>query len=315
MYIGIDIGGTNLKYGIVDSDGNIYHQSSIHTVHGKDPHRIITDIIECIYSLSQYSDEVLTVGIGVPGVVDVDGVIRVSPNLPSLNNVNLKKEIEKQVDFPIAIDNDANAAAVAELEIGAGKDIQHFIYVTLGTGVGGTIISNRQIFRGSIGGAGEIGHTIIQSFNKKINNIPDFRKGTLEELTGRMQILDRMKTILKDSDSKLNDIENYDVKDISNLADAGDSAAAKCLCETGEYLGIGMASAMNLLDIPTIVIGGGISEASDILFDSILKTILRRALPTISERAEIRKAFFRKDAGIIGAAMLGLNKLKAMDYE
>ena len=241
--------------------------------------------------------------------------MNVSPNLPSLSNVNLKKEIEKEVDFPIAIDNDANAAAVAELEIGAGKDIEHFIYVTLGTGVGGTIISNRRIFRGSIGGGGEIGHTIIQSFNQKNSNIPDYRMGTLENLTGRKQILDRMKTMLKQSDSKLNDIENYDVEDISNLADAGDSAAAKCLCETGEYLGIGLASAMNLLDIPTIITGGGISEASDIMFDSVLKTIRKRALPTISDRAEIKKAFFRKNAGIIGAAMLGLNKLKAMSYE
>src|SRR3989339_1605930 len=306
MYLGIDIGGTNLKSGIVDENGNLIEQLSIPTNAENGPDAVINNIKNIIQEARNNFPDLKSVGIGVPGVVTDEGVVRISPNLPGWVDQPLKKKLTDIISIPIAIDNDANTAAVAELELGAGKGQNNFIYITLGTGVGGAIIINRNIFRGDTGGAGEIGHTIID-VNDDIKIYPQsFRSGTLEEFIGRKQIIEFAKNILnKYPDSILNQNKNIDVSSISDAISENDMAAIECFKKIGFYLGVGIASAMNLLDISTVIIGGGISMSDSILFDSALDTIKQRALPTIASRAELRKAHFTKDAGIIGAALLG----------
>ena len=310
MLIGIDIGGTNLKSALVDESGNIRKSNSIKT-NSTDANEVLNSITDIIREFSKSQNDISSIGIGVPGVVNMEGLIVISPNLPNLTGINLCKELRKVISYPLFVDNDANTAAIAELVAGNGQEFKDFIYVTLGTGIGGAIIMNRQILRGSIGGAGEIGHTVISC---EVNNsdLPAYRQGILEELAGKNQIIKRMKEMLKKSGQ--NDISEIDVKEISKLADEGNAIAINCLQETGFYVGIGIASAMNLLDIPNVVIGGGISEAGDYLFNSIDATLKLRTLPSISDRVNIRKAFFRKETGVIGAAIYGLRMLNKELY-
>lgn len=306
MYLGIDLGGTNLKSGIVDEGGNLIEQSSIPTYADKGPDEVISNLKNIILLAKNNFPELKSIGLGVPGIVTDDGVVRISPNLPKWIDLPLKALLQNIITIPIAIDNDANTAAIAELELGAGKELNNFIYITLGTGVGGSIIINRNIFRGDSGGAGEIGHTIINVNAKSNCYTTSFRSGTLEEFIGRKQIIDLCKKILKSyPDSILNQVDNLDVSTISDAATVNDIAAEECFKKIGNYLGVGIASTMNLLDISTAVIGGGISLSDTILFDCALETVKHRALPTIASRAEIRKAQFTKNAGIIGAALLG----------
>src|SRR3989339_583806 len=176
MYLGIDIGGTNLKSGIVDENGNLIEQLSIPTNAENGPDAVINNIKNIIQEARNNFPDLKSVGIGVPGVVTDEGVVRISPNLPGWVDQPLKKKLTDIISIPIAIDNDANTAAVAELELGAGKGLNNFIYITLGTGVGGAIIINRNIFRGDTGGAGEIGDTIKQRALPTIASRAELRK-------------------------------------------------------------------------------------------------------------------------------------------
>ena len=320
MYVGIDIGGTNIKSGVVDSSGKILLSKSFKTDSDAGPMPNLEKIKNTIIELINQFSGILSIGIGVPGIVDREGFLNISPNLQNWHGINIHDELRKYFNLAIAVDNDANAAAIAEMEIGAGKDIDNFIYITLGTGIGGAIIINNKIFRGCDGGAGEIGHTII-NFNDVKKDIPLFRQGTLEEMAGRNQIIQRMQKIItkyqfritkKDKDFDIFKTGEFDVEDIANTANSGFQPAIDCLQQTGEIIGLGLSSAMNLLDVPVAIIGGGVSQAGDILFESIRQTIKQRALPTITKKFEVREALFKNNTGIIGAAMLGANKLKEL---
>ena len=306
MYLGIDIGGTNLKSGIINEIGNLIEQSSIPTNAEKGPEEVINNLKKIIHVAKNNFPELKSVGVGVPGIVTNEGVVRISPNLPGWIDLPLKKKLEEFISIPIKIDNDANSAAIAELELGAGRDQNNFIYITLGTGVGGAIIINKKIFRGDTGASGEIGHTIINVNAKSNCYTNSFRSGVLEEYIGRKQIIELAKIIMKKfPDSNLNKLSNVDVSSISDAAAMNDIAAIECFKKIGCYLGVGIASAMNLLDISTAIIGGGISMSDSVLFDSALETTRKRVLPPIASRVQIRMAHFTKDAGIIGAALIG----------
>ncbi|ROL61126.1 ROK family protein [Bacteroidetes/Chlorobi group bacterium ChocPot_Mid] len=310
MFIGIDIGGTNIKYGVVDNSGNILNQNSLENNQNIHPNIIFEKFKSIIPKLIEQFPSVQSMGIGVPGIIDKSGVLDVSPNLPLWKGFNIGNEFKKISHLTIAVDNDANAAAIAELELGNGTDLENFIYVTLGTGIGGAIIINKKIFKGTSGGAGEIGHTIINSEHKD-NSLQPFRLGILEEFAGRNAIIKNYQSQVTLHHSGIQSENNLDVKDIAELAKYGSKPAIDCLNSIARLIGIGLASAMNLLDIPYVIIGGGISQAGDFFFDTIRTTIKERSLPTISYKFEVREAFFKQNTGIIGAAMLGANKLKA----
>lgn len=305
MYLGIDVGGTNLKAGVIAETGEIVYQlskpSNAHLGFG----HLAGNLINMAESLINRYPSVQSLGVGIPGVLSSDGVIIVAPNLPEAVDFPLIKYLKSKFALPLAADNDANAAALAELEFGAGAGLKNFLYVTLGTGVGGAIISNGGIFRGESGAAGEIGHTFID-YRKYIDNLLNFQSGTLESHASRQAIIDRAKQNAANfHQSNLNQLDEIDVKDISQACENGDEAARECLTNTGKILGIGLASAMNLLDLGLVIVGGGISSAHPVLFDTALDTIRKCALAHIAAKADIRKAKFGGDAGIIGAAMVG----------
>lgn len=309
MYAGIDLGGTNLKIGILDNHNQVVYQDSMPTPADSGPDALISRIESFLDQALLKFQSVVSIGIGVPGVVSNDGIIKIAPNLKGWKNIGLAGRLAARFNKPVAIDNDANTAAIAELELGAGKKTRDFIYITLGTGVGGAIIINRKLFRGTNGGAGEIGHMIINVTDEGAGRM-EYRHGVLEEYLGRKQAARIAEEIAAGyPDSYLRKIRQYDPYYISKAADYGDECALLALEKIGFYLGIGIASVVNVIDIPIVIIGGGLSLAHERLFASALETVRRRALPSIAGNVEIRKAKFTKDAGIIGACVLGKYQL------
>ncbi len=295
MYFGIDIGGTSIKYGVLDSDLNMVEQSSIKTKSVTDVTDFSAKVIEIIEYLRKEYICCDYIGIGIPGTISCEGEIIVSPNIPLLDGFNLKQAIEDKIDIKVFLENDANAASLAEMYAGAGKDFKDFLYVTLGTGVGGTIISEKRIFLGSDRNAGEIGHTIIDFDDKRYFD-REFRRGTLEEFLGKHQIVELMNSFAASPVSG--------IKELHSRAMDNDEDAIKCLNICGEILGIGLSSAMNLLGIYNVVIGGGLSHLGEELFRSTRETIAKRALPNVTKQYHIHPAKFSSNAGITGAALL-----------
>jgi glucokinase len=305
MHLGIDIGGTNIKHGILNDNSELLEDES-------EPTNSIAGVEDVIFRLikiiSYYTEkyDVKTVGIGVPGVVSPEGIVIVAPNMKDWINIPLRERLTEKFDFNFAIDNDANAAAIAEMVDGAGKGISHFLYVTLGTGVGAGIVSDGKLFKGETGSSGEIGHVIIDAFSVE-NKKRKYRTGVLETYTGRKEIIEfGTKFIKNHPDSSLHQLGNkLDVKDFADHARNGDKAAELIIKRTGFLLGIGITNALNLLDLRTVVVGGGVANSGRILLDEIENTIKERALPNIADNIKVLQAHFRKDTGIYGAALLG----------
>ena len=305
MYIGIDLGGTNLKAGVLNEKGEIVHQFAQATRANKGLEYVLNNLKRIIYNMLNKYKDVKTIGIGIPGIIDEEGTVKISPNLPEWVDVPLGKFLNNIFPLPSVIDNDANAAAIAELELGAAQDAQNFLYVTLGTGAGGAIVLNRHLYRGEGLAAGEFGHIIINA-DAQVNKDAPYRTGIVEKFVGRNHITAFGREFLKNyPDSLLHKYDRPDPYFISEALSKGDEAAKELFTIIGTKLGIGLASALNLLDIGLVIVGGGISQAHPHLLDTAEKVLKERTLPPISERAQIRKAKFTKDAGIIGAALLG----------
>lgn len=305
MHLGIDIGGTNIKSGVIDCDNKLLIKNTEPTNSKAGVEDVLLRLKNIInFNISQF--EIETIGIGVPGVVSPEGNVIVAPNMKDWVNIPLKSILKNEYDFDFAIDNDANAAAIAEMSEGAGKKLDYFLYVTLGTGVGAGIIADRKIFKGETGSSGEIGHFIIDAF-LGIENKKKYRTGALETYTGRKEIIEFGTKFIKDHpESSLHKLgSKIDVKDFADHARNGDFAALQIIKRTGYLLGVGISSALNLLDIRTVIVGGGVANSGRVLLDEIENTIKKRALPNIAENIKVIHAYFRKDTGIYGAALLG----------
>lgn len=305
MLYGIDVGGTNIKYGIVDEDGTIIEKHSIPTkaYEGRDAviRRIIAVANELATGHSQFA-----LGVAVPGIVDpATRHVHSPPNLPGWDDVPLGdliirqrgREVERhEAEVRVIVENDANAAALAEYYFGAGRGQQDLLYVTLGTGIGGGVIQNGKLYTGPHGEAGEVGHTVIDWRAGYAGRSPSFRTGVLEELAGNAGIVRRY----VDATGR---VDITDVETISAMGSNGDDAATKNLEETGRIVGLGICSAFAVLGVHHAVIGGGVSN-SDIIMKAIGKTVRERAIPTIARDATVVRAQFADDAGLVGAAIL-----------
>lgn len=307
MFLGIDIGGTFIKTAILqDEQLSVFKSTETKAKDGVAS--VLLKIRSIIMDYFQQFPQIKAVGIGIPGVVDNYGNVLVAPNLPGWENIPLRKFLRNYIDVPFVIENDANAAAIAELYQGEGKNLASFIYITLGTGVGGAIIHNRKLFRGELGGAGEIGHTTVDYNSRKKTNYK-YQHGTLESFIGKEAIIELAKEQIKSKKSKLNEVENFDVSDITKFAENGDEVCRKVLSTVGEILGKGLASVMNLLDISTVIVGGGIANAGDLIFESARKILRQSLLPTIANKFVLKQARFLNETGVRGAALLGKSLL------
>lgn len=309
-FIGIDIGGSSIKFGIVTTDGSVVYSSSIPT-YSQSSVDVVLERIElaintCLQFASANNRSIESVGVGIPGVVTKNGVVVTAPNFNNFHNVDVKSFCESKFSLPIIIDNDATVAGLAEAFLGAGATIDSFLFITLGTGVGGCIIYNGDVYKGVANGAGEIGHIIVYPDAEVQADKPSFRKGVLEEYVGREGIKEYAKSSFpRFPKSYLLEKEDFDVVDISYGANV-----VKCphclhiIGYVGKLLGIAIASSLHLLDIPTVIIGGGIAQFGEVLFFTIRKVCKERCIPSIASTIQIVPASFSNDSGVLGAAYL-----------
>ncbi len=307
--LGVDLGGTSIKAGIVSEKGKIIEKISIESRSADGPDAVVEQIKKGINELLRKSKrKIYGIGIGAPGVVTVKkGTVENPPNFPGWEKVNLGKIIQKEFGIKVFVENDANAAAIGELIFGVGKKYDSFVMITLGTGVGGGIIIDNEIYRGEFGAAGEIGHVTIDHNGPQCNC---GSKGCIEAYIGNNYLVSRIKNELPDHPgSKIrelidNDLNQLSPKVIDTASEAGDAYAQSIVKQMGYYLGCALASVSNLLDVSTFIIGGGVSGFGQPLFDSIKETASSRVLTPLRNRIEVYPAKLKNDAGIKGASAL-----------
>jgi glucokinase len=307
--IGVDLGGTSVKLGIVSLKGKIIKKTAVETKAGDGPESVIAQIKYGINILLHKNKFKLSgIGIGSPGTVSVKkGIVENPPNFPGWKKINLGKIIKKEFNTKVIIDNDANAAAIGEMIFGAGKNIGSFVMITLGTGVGGGIVFKRKIFRGEHGGAGEVGHITIDYKGEKCNC---GSYGCIETYAGNAYLIRRVKDELNNyPDSKIWDLisknpDNLTPQIINIAAEKGDDFAKSIILDLGYFLGAALSSVSNLLDISTFIIGGGIAGFGDPLFKSIKDIMNQRVLTPLRPKIKIIPAKLKNDAGIKGASSL-----------
>ncbi|MBI1802956.1 MAG: ROK family protein [Ignavibacteriae bacterium] len=312
--VGVDMGATTIKSCVVDLNGKILDQLTVDTKASKGPEIVVQQIMVTVQELftKHKPAECLGIGIGAPGVVNVNtGTVLYPPNFADWTEVALEQVIRKTFPLPVSIENDANCAALAEAKHGAGSDVKDFIFVIWGTGVGGGIILDREIYRGPFGGAGEIGHVSID-YNGPLCNCGN--RGCIEAYIGQRYLSARTKEILESEAhegvrSKIQELVEGNLvriepTTISMAAQQGDRTAIEILEEAGDLLGCTLASVINVLDIRTVVVGGGISAAPKFVFDAIHKGVASRVLKPHRLAIRILRATLGNSAGMIGAASL-----------
>lgn len=306
MYLGIDVGGTNLKSGIIDSKGKLIYQLTVPTNAGKGKIYVLKSIGTLVGKALTNFKGIKSVGIGIGGVVSRKGIVTFAPGMPGWENVDIAKYLNKTYDIPIYVENDACIAALAEMLVGACKRETDFLMVSMGTGISGAIVYDRQIIKGANGGAGDLGHLIIDMKQTVTNQEQVYTTGILEGYVGKNKIAEYAKEQMsKYPNSILNKYEKLDPYFLSDAIMKGDKASGEIFKEIGKILGIGIASALNLLDLSLVVFGGGLAQSHQSLFNAAYETVKKRALPTVAEKLEFRFSKFAKEAGIIGAALLG----------
>lgn len=307
---GIDIGGTTVKVGLFDREGNLLDKWEIPTVTEGGPDAILPNVAASIKNKMRErgisADEVEGAGAGAPGPVTADGHLAEAVNI-GWNDLYLSDELRELLGFPVKSSNDANIAAFGEMWKGAGKGCANMIMVTLGTGVGGGIIVNGQILSGATGGGGEIGHLHINDEETESCNCGN--KGCLEQYGSATGIVRLAKKRLA-QDDKPSVLRNgrISAKAVFDAVKAGDEAAAEIAESFGRYLGKGLGMVASVVNPEVIVIGGGVSKAGEILIKYIEPNFRRYAFPPCSH-AKITLAELGNDAGIFGAAGLILNRV------
>ena len=310
--VGVDFGGTNIKVGAVRSQGTVACKMVLPTRAHASPERFIDGIERAIHRLGAACgarrSRLRGVGIGAPGLIDGRrGIIRQLVNVPGgWRGVPLKRLLERRLGCPCAVENDVNVVALGEWRFGAGRGTRDSLYVTLGTGVGGGVVSNGSLVRGATGSAGEIGHTVLRPDGPRC---ACGSRGCLEAFVGTPAILRRARRAARASRGALAAIVTREPgrlspASISQAAKAGDPAARRVWREIGRDLGAGLASAINLLNPERIVIGGGIAKAWPWFSASLMATVRARAFGVPVRACRIVRAQLGDAAGIIGAAML-----------
>jgi glucokinase len=296
VYIGLDVGGTNLKLSLVSRGGEILARGTHPSPDGA-PVEIPRAIGEAIQTLSK-GIPLAGIGIGCAGILSSDRrTVQSSPNLPKIQGIPVCDFLEGEFGVPTVLENDANAAALGEFWLGAGVEVETLIVLTMGTGLGTGFILNGVPWRGARGLSAEGGHTTID------HQGPPCRcgnNGCLEAFVGAYGILRRMRDKLAAGrQSRLR--PDQTVEDISEAAQEGDALAAELLEETGRYLGVGLANFANLFEPEMIVVTGGVSRAGKIILDPAEAEMRRRAFPAVTESLRVVPGQLGDDAGPLGA--------------
>lgn len=308
--IGIDVGGTNVKIALVNDKGSIIYSNSIPTRAEMGYEYTINNMKEAIADLLKETKNepknIEGMGFGFPGQIDCkNGIVRLAPNIPGWVDVPIAEIMQKEFNIPTRVDNDVRCAALGELNFGAGIGCQNLICITVGTGIGSGLIINGKLVRGASNAAGEIGHIKLDMNNGPLCGCGD--RGCLEAFASGPAIVAMAEEYIKGGKStKYRELANPEITPyiVSEAAKQGDPVARRIFTIIGEYIGIGLASVVNLLNPEKIIIGGGVAAAGDILMNPIKETLVKRAMPISGAAVQIVPAQLGNTAGVIGASLL-----------
>lgn len=312
--IGIDIGGTNTCFGLVNENAEIIYQRAIKTKNFPILEDYLTELVKQIKDLISHCPEpenILGVGIGAPNGNYYKGTIELAPNLPFKGIIPIKNMLEMLLlnegwNLKVTITNDANAAGIGEMIYGAAKGVNDFIMITLGTGVGSAIVSNGKMIYGHDGFAGEVGHTIVEIDGRECGC---GRKGCLETYSSATGIRRTALSLLKqeNSPSILREIEEKDINGytICEAARKNDALALKCIDLTARMLAIGVANAVAVTSPKKIIFSGGLSKAGDLLLTPFKAYLEENLYPVFRGKIEVElSALEENNTAILGAAAL-----------
>ena len=311
IVLALDIGGTKLAAGIVDSDGNVLARAEVPTLATEGVERVLDRIIrlgKVVLSAPGISGRAIQrIGIGCAGPIDRQaGLVLNPPNLPGWMRVPLVEHVEKALGYPAVLENDANAAALGEFRYGAGKGANSLVYLTVSTGIGGGIILDGKLWHGLKDGAGEVGHMTL---------VPDGpvcgcgNRGCLEALASGPSIARRAREALTTRrPSRLRDVQELSAADVARLAQEGDALAAEVWTATVEYLALGVAAVVTIIAPERVVIGGGVANAGDFLFEPLRREVRHRVKLVAVASLPILPAALGADVGILGAAAVALEE-------
>ena len=315
--IGIDLGGTFIKGGVIDLKGTVIFSTSIETEAGKGPEGVLGRMAELSRKVVDGAkiswDQVKCVGVGTPGPLSrAKGIVYTAPNLPGWDNVAVVRVLKRELKKPVFLENDANAAAYAENWVGAGKGASSMILLTLGTGIGGGIVLEGDVWHGLDDAAGELGHMSI-NFDGPHCNCGSY--GCIEAYASAPATVRRALKGIEDGrgtslKALLEKAGELTAKDIHDAAVAGDEFAHEVIATTGKLLGIAVANFVNIFNPELVVLFGGLAKAGDMLFQPVREEAKRRALKPAADTVKILPAKLGGDAGIIGAAGCALKALE-----
>ncbi|HTP13042.1 MAG TPA: ROK family protein [Bacteroidota bacterium] len=312
LAVGVDLGGTTVKTGLVTPGGQITYTNRLSSRADEGPAAVIGQIVDSVQDVMKHADgaPLAGIGIGSPGVVDNLGFVKAPPNLAGWNQVPLAKELGKTFrNVPISVENDANCAAIAESKFGAGKDHPDFLFIIWGTGIGGGIILDRKLFRGTSGGAGEVGHISID-YDGPLCGCGN--RGCVEAFIGQKYLSQRTAEKLKAHPTSLilelvgGDYSKIEPVFISRAAEAGDELARDILIEAGTFLGVAVGAVMNTMDMRVSIIGGGVSAAGALVIKATEDSVRAHVLKPLQKDIRVLQSTLGNDAGILGAAGLVL---------
>lgn len=299
LYAGFDLGGTHLKYGLIDERDQVIFNEKSTTPPSIDD--LISLLRKTWESLKKREKErIAAVGFGFPGIFSLkEQKIFQSPNYPAIDNFDLIPALSRFVEVPFCVDNDANMATFGEFKRGAGQGAQSMVLLTIGTGIGSGIILEGKLWRGKCGFAGELGHVIVNPNGERCNC---GSQGCLETEASALKIVKNYKNLAKTK-------ENITSEEVFRRAKKGDQAARGAFAQAGFYLGIGLASTINFINPEKILLGGAVTAAGDFLLSPALKEARRRSYKASFECCSIEKASLGNNAGFIGAAYLAKEQI------
>ena len=317
LVIGIDLGGTKIGTALVDGAGGIIARDYRETLAAEGPDAVITRMLDAARRVMAEADveiaQVAAAGICAPGPLDAAaGVVVSPPNLPGWDRVPLRKLVADALSLPAFLEKDANAAAMGEHLFGAGRGTQHMIYVTVSTGIGSGLVLDGKLYHGATSMAGEIGHTTI---------VPDGplcgcgNYGCLEALASGTAIARRARErVARGTPTLIADLAEGDparitAKTVAQAAARGDVKAQQIISEAMDYLGIGIANLVNLFNPQVIIIGGGLANIGDALFEPVQHVVEQRAFRAAVEAVRVVPAELGDDVGVLGAAAVALAQI------
>lgn len=309
LTIGIDLGGTNIKAGLVDGGQQLRTRRETPTEAERGCEHVIARLITLVQELRQQlpaAADCPAVGIGVPGPLDhARGVVRHAPNLPGWVNVPLRERLQQELGLPVCVENDANAAAYGEYVAGAGRDVRDMVLLTLGTGIGGGIVLDGKLWRGSFGNAGEIGHMIVEIGGRPC---PCGQLGCLERYASAAAIAQRYAEETTGPASAAPFAQGAPTspgaEEVLRLSESGDALAARMWDEACRYLAVACVNLQRLLNVQRIVLAGGLIHAGRRLLDPVRAYYERFTWRIAPDHPQIALAKLGNDAGILGAAAL-----------